>query len=93
MEAEGGAMYIKQSTITARGKTYTRCEFESFDDLEAILRQRNSGLHRRAVEGDRQGADLGKGGQTIMKEAMECVAFVALMGLIIMVMLVMPDAW
>ena len=29
----------------------------------------------------------------IMKEIMECVAFVALMGLIIMFMLVMPDAW
>jgi hypothetical protein len=30
-------MYIKQSIITARGKTYTRCEFESFDDLEAYF--------------------------------------------------------
>jgi len=28
-----------------------------------------------------------------MKEAMECVAFVALLGLITFVMLVMPDAW
>ena len=27
-------MYIKQSTITARGKNYTRCEFETFEDLE-----------------------------------------------------------
>jgi hypothetical protein len=27
-------MYIKQSTITARGKTYTRCEFETLEDLE-----------------------------------------------------------
>jgi hypothetical protein len=27
-------MFIKQSTITARGKTYTRCEFETFEDLE-----------------------------------------------------------
>jgi hypothetical protein len=30
-------MFIKQSIITARGKTYTRCEFESFDDLEAYF--------------------------------------------------------
>jgi hypothetical protein len=30
-------MYIKQSTITARGKTYTRCEFESLEDLEAYF--------------------------------------------------------
>lgn len=30
-------MYIKQSIITARGKTYTRCEFETFDDLEAYF--------------------------------------------------------
>lgn len=27
-------MFIKQSTITARGKAYTRCEFETFEDLE-----------------------------------------------------------
>lgn len=27
-------MFIKQSVITAHGKTYTRCEFESFEDLE-----------------------------------------------------------
>ena len=27
-------MYIKQTLITARGKTYTRCEFETFEDLE-----------------------------------------------------------
>ena len=27
-------MFIKQSTITARGKAYTRCEFESLEDLE-----------------------------------------------------------
>jgi hypothetical protein len=32
-------------------------------------------------------------GDIRMKEIMERVAFVALMGLIIMVMLVMPDAW
>jgi hypothetical protein len=89
-------MYIKQSTITARGKNYTRCEFETFEDLEQYFVNEILGCTKvigRAVEGDRQGADLGKGGQTIMKEAMECVAFVALMGLIIMVMLVMPDAW
>ena len=27
-------MYIKQTLITARGKTYTRCEFETCEDLE-----------------------------------------------------------
>ena len=27
-------MYIKQTLITARGKTYTRCEFETLEDLE-----------------------------------------------------------
>ena len=27
-------MFIKQSTITAHGKLYTRCEFETFEDLE-----------------------------------------------------------
>lgn len=27
-------MFIKQSVVTARGKTFTRCEFESLEDLE-----------------------------------------------------------
>ena len=45
------------------------------------------------IKGDRQGVDLVKGEQAIMKEIMERIAFVALMGLIIMVMLAMPDAW
>jgi len=27
-------MFIKQSTIIAQGKTYTRCEFETLEDLE-----------------------------------------------------------
>jgi hypothetical protein len=27
-------MFIKQDVITARGKTYTRCEFETLEDLE-----------------------------------------------------------
>jgi hypothetical protein len=30
-------MYIKQSIITAQGKTYTRCEFETLEDLEAYF--------------------------------------------------------
>ena len=34
MEQKGCDMFIKQTVIKAHGKEHTRCEFESFEDLE-----------------------------------------------------------
>jgi hypothetical protein len=47
-------MFIKQSTITAHGKTYTRCEFETFEDLEEYF------THEILGRTDRRSKVIGK---------------------------------